>query len=618
MVVELPQKTDSSGKCTCSSAQRTGQAAVSMEDLRDASIVHFSDALRRKFHSIAPEARVGATVGEVLQFAAHSRKLRSATSGLWSMLGWLVRGPEADQATEMAVQDMDDDSLPQRPRNIAQVPEDDPLLIGNEGLGHVELAAVRRTKHSCIFALCAHALPGVLEDEWQAWAKATRRRSHQTSRGEGAQLAIVHVAEVSTLHQAACCGIPSLLPPPVPLEQYFSRFVESSRSLGPPPSLPPLLRRDAEPCTIDSPLSWMSMLVSRHGLVEMAYPLRHATLSSTDGESGADLDPTLEGTPPVALASLLGESVFSRIHPEDVARVVKALRLAWDARPDVYHFSRLRREWQRRRLSSAGERAVSSAPNTPPMRPHRSATMHTGGARPVLGDRQVHHREGIEVANGMVELNVQVQISGTSSDIDWDDLDSTAEHARFAKMRLTRWPLILKPPKPSAYRDGESEEPQDGFVLIGLQPLPEPSRSRTATAVEPHGTCHDQKKHSISSIASTSTLVGLGVAPQQTGSLDALSLDRLCRSTSSLSCQELTARSSIDSHDELPATDMQRTPTPVARPIVGLTANVVQTATAMSPHQQHLAMRRRSNIVVGSLQSVANMQSFGTPREFAD
>ncbi|KAJ1944049.1 hypothetical protein FBU59_002712, partial [Linderina macrospora] len=503
-----------------------------MEDLRDASIVHFSDALRRKFHSIAPDARIGGTVGEILQFAALSnQKLRSGTLGLWNMLGWLVGNTDLER-TPVKVPRMADDELPRRACGIAQVPEDDPLLIGNEGLGHVELAAVRRSKHSCIFALCAHALPEALEDEWLAWARTTRRRSQQAARGSAdrMQLAIVHVAEVSTLHQAACCGIQSLLPPAVPLEQYFSRFLESSRSLGPPPSLPPLLKREPEPCTIDSPLTWLSMLVSRHGLVEMAYPLRHATLASADGECGSELDPMLEATPPVALASLLGESVFSRIHPEDVSRVVKALRLAWDARPDVYHFSRLRREWQRRRLSSAGERAVSSAPNTPPMRPHRSATMHTNSnaARPLFGDRQVFHREGIEVANGMVELNVQIQITGTTADIEWDDLDSTAEHARFAKMCLSRWPLILKPPKASAYRDsaGESEEPQDGFVLIGLQPLPEPSRTRTASTVEPQSAHYDQKKHSISSIASTSTLVGLGVNSQQPNGLDSLSLDR--------------------------------------------------------------------------------------------
>ncbi|KAJ2754215.1 hypothetical protein IWQ56_006529, partial [Coemansia nantahalensis] len=307
-------------------------------------------------------------------------------------------------------------------------------------------------------------------------------------------------------------------------------------------------------------------------------------------------------------------SIFSRIHPEDVVRVVKALRLAWDARPDVYHFSRLRREWQRRRLSTAARPAVS-APTTPPLRPQRSATVAASAASACdrLGvGRQVHHQDGIEVANGVVELNIQIQVSGAMPAIDWDDADATSEHTRFARMKLTRWPLIVKPPR-AADHASEPDEPQDGFVLAAVRPLPEPSRTRgRSPGPAAAGATASAGKRSISSVTSTSTLVGAhGVS-----ALDSAELVRLCRSTSSLSCQETTARPSIELAGAVPRPIDFAAPSPLARPVVGLSNNAVHTATAMSPH---LSTRRRSNIPVGSHPAEDGLaaRAFGTPQGFA-
>ncbi|KAJ2845687.1 hypothetical protein GGI22_006474, partial [Coemansia erecta] len=407
---------------------------------------------------------------------------------------------------------------------------------------------------------------------------------------------------------------------------------------------------DAGECDVDADIRWISLLVSRHGLVEMAYPLGRTPIVPAESN-----DPALETCPPVAFGSYLGESLFSRVHPEDVVRVVKALRIAWDARPDVYHFSRLRREWQRRRLNSTGDRAVSSAPSTPPLRPHRAATMTAAtisaasrGSRHIQHptNRHVYHQEGIEVSNGVVELNVQIQLTGSAS-VDWSDSDSMSEHTRFARMKLTRWPLILRPPRAnSGYRAGgynqqqqpEPEEPQDGFVLVGLRPLPEPSRTRSRSTADAYDMLPDLKKLSISSATSVSTLVGFGVGGIHgaTPSHGSAELVRLCRSSSSLSCQETMARPSIEFSDTVVRSGSQRSPPnsngsngsssgrgsggggggsggnmrggvdagwpssiaiPIARPIVGLSNNAVQTATGISPH---LTMRRRSNITVGS------------------
>ncbi|KAJ2760817.1 hypothetical protein H4S06_001535 [Coemansia sp. BCRC 34490] len=655
------------------------QPALTAERLSGSRIVHLSEALRRKMASVTSTKALGSTVGEVLRVSARDRhaaggspaRVRSASAGLWGMLGWLVGAqdrPHQSQTQQQLRGDCSGDSSsaswPRRRQGRALAPDDDPHFVGNEGLGAVQLASVRSAAkhHGCVFALCAHALSADMQGEWLAWRRASARGSHAAgdpSVASGTQLAVVHVAEVSTLHRAACNGIDALMPPPLPLplDQYFGLMADTSRAalLGPPPVLPPLLmqRPDAGECDVDADIRWISLLVSRHGLVEMAYPLaRTPVVPAADADSN---DPALEPCPPVALGSYLGESVFSRIHPEDVVRVVKALRLAWDARPDVYHFSRLRREWQRRRLIAADDfhhRAVASAPSTPPLRPHRAATVSAaasisaalpGSPRNGLhqNSRCVYHQDGIEVSNGVVELTVQIQLTGAAA-VDWSDPDCVAEHARFARMKLTRWPLILKSPRTASvgHRGGSSynqiyppeelppEDPQDGFVLIGLRPLPEPARTRSRSTADAYDLASDMKKLSISSATSAATLVAAshGVMASSSSSLGSAELVRLCRSSSSLSCHETTARPSIEFLDSAAAAvpvrpgtprplppnssgsgnshhcrggDNAAVAVPLPRPIVGLSNNAVQTATGMSPH---LSMRRRSNITVGSQQ----------------
>ncbi|KAJ2892425.1 hypothetical protein IWW38_003227, partial [Coemansia aciculifera] len=272
----------------------------------------------------------------------------------------------------------------------------------------------------------------------------------------GGRLAVVHVAEVSTLHRVACVGMASVVPPALALEQHFAALV-AGKALGPAPQLPALVRGDDDvDCSVDGTVRSMALLVSRHGLVEMAYPLRATRLVSSDEDDVV-----------VALGSLLGESLFSRIHPEDVGRVVKALRLAWDARPDAYHFARLRRLWQQKKAC----------------------------AQP-LDSRQVLRMDGVEVANGVAALTLQLQVSET---VDWSCAESMAQNARFARMQLTRWPLVLRPPRSSSSSSSSDAdaEPHDGFVLASIQLLAEPARARYSL---------DAKKRSISSVASSAAL----------------------------------------------------------------------------------------------------------------
>ncbi|KAJ2701844.1 hypothetical protein FB645_004517 [Coemansia sp. IMI 203386] len=520
--------------------------SISAQALAAAHVVHLSDALRRKMHSVAPDTRNDGCVGDMLAFAAAERgRSRAASLGLWGVLGWLVGAAAAAHDDVPAdASSLSSTSLRRRPHRrqpVARRAEDDPLLVGNEGLGAVEVASVRTVdgaataQGGCVFALCAHAMSAETQARWLAW-HALRYPGRARATDTALRLAVVHVAEVSTLHRVARLGIDALVPPPLPmLEQSFAQLADSGRVVGPPPAMPPLAPPVPRPVTpaLAPGVRWLALLVSRHGLVEMAHPLARTPLVVDDDDNRAGAC--------VALGAWLGESLFGRIHPEDVVRVVRALRLAWDARPDAYHFARLRRLWQQKR---------------------RTGKCDGAAAAPAL--RQVLRHDGIEAANGVVELNVQLRLSG-SPDLDWTDADAAAAHTRFARMKLTRWPLVLKPARSSA-------EPHDGFVLVGMQPLPEPSGARRSHTAPPMSLAHaDPKKRSISSVASAATLVGLGTADPV----------RLGRSASSLSCVGSTARPSV--------------------------------AVAIPP--PHLAARRRSNIAVGSLGADADGLAYGTPRE---
>ncbi|KAJ1999479.1 hypothetical protein GGI04_004555 [Coemansia thaxteri] len=510
MVVALAEGGGGGGTRRGSSAalglRQTGEArvehvaeALTAQQLAQARVVHVSDALRRKFHSLAVGAVVGQAVGDVLRLGGAGADAATRSSGLWGVLGWLVGGGSVDPepARGGAV-----GRRPWRRRSVARSPSDDPQLVGNEGLGGVEVARVRGARAECVFAMCAHTLAPATQAEWLTW--------HGTRSAEG-PLAVVHVAEATTLHRVACGGLRAVVPAPGTDSAARTDYADPAAAHGPGER-------------------GMALLVSRHGLVEMAHPLRHTVLT---------------GGARVALGAVLGESLFSRVHPDDVARVVKALRLAWDARPDVYYAARLRR------------RAAS------------------GSAPPA---RQVLRADAIEVANGVASLTVQLQISGAPGTVDWACAASTAALTCFAAMNLTRWPLVLRPPR-------DADEPRDGFVLAALEPLPEPTRREPPpprAATEPPAST----KLSISSVASAATLA-----------LDAAELRHLCRSASSMSCTDdgdATARPSLDAVPSRAAA----VPIPLAEP--------------------RASTRRRSSIAPASLRRDAEIAAaFGTPRELA-
>lgn len=584
MIVELPQ--------ISASNQDNIYVPVSAQRLSKARVISMSGALSRRMRNITKQLDYSnklcnLAVGDMFRFTEKHRSneymeqsgyafkggrrdhsLSTTTSGLWGVLDWLV-GSNQESADEQNTITPHTNQLRclQFRNSPALVSSDDPHFIGNEGLGVVEIATAvaampGNSRHGGgnMFALCAHILhPRVA---------STTSNSFESTDGTGLQRAVVHITDVSTLHRVSCLGLDHVVGP------YYMK---------PPPS------------HAGDHLRWMAILISRHGLVEMAYPLRSTPVGNSD-------DNGKEGCLAVSLASLLGESIFSRLHPEDVIRVIKGLRLAWDARPT-------------RSYGSSASR------------------------------RQVHQQIGIAVSNGIVELTIQMQIygikgtsAGSGRTIDWDDPDSMEALACFARMQLARWPPVTY----SSSRHPNSAELQDGYVMAALQPLPEPKRRRgqfgSLTSFS-HGRFGNRRRVSFGgnnmayasdseadikkqSISSVSTLVspttGVAVAGQPSSSD---SSNRLCRSASSLSCQdEATVRTSIEcvmTGDSSPALPPRRSHNgiaiiPTTRPIVGLSASAVATATGMSPH---IAMRRRPSIPVGSLPRNDSARMFATPRE---
>ncbi|KAJ1810429.1 hypothetical protein LPJ75_004218, partial [Coemansia sp. RSA 2598] len=263
MVVGLAASDDNDA---CATAE-----SISAHTLAAAHIVHLSDALRRKMYSVAPDTRADRCVGDMLSFAAPPAGRARAMStglgmgmGLWGVLGWLVgsathgahspdhghdhehgHGREQSQDHDHTHNHSNSNSINHaRPRlyrrqPVAQRAEDDPLLVGNEGLGSVEIATVRASEHSaaaarggCVFALCAHAMSPETQARWLAWhaRKYAGRTRAADSAPAGLRLAVVHVAEVSTLHRVARLGVDALVPPPLPmLEQSFAQMADSGR-----------------------------------------------------------------------------------------------------------------------------------------------------------------------------------------------------------------------------------------------------------------------------------------------------------------------------------------------------------------------------------------------------
>ncbi|KAJ2393982.1 hypothetical protein GGI23_004867, partial [Coemansia sp. RSA 2559] len=173
------------------------QPPITAQRLKASKIIHLSDTLRRKLSSTTPVSALGSSVGDILQFSSRDRgntshlpaRVRPTSSGLWNMLGWLVGGhPQAhehmrDSCSTASAEfpgipaDSSRARWPRRRLEHALAPEDDPLFVGNEGLGAVELASVRAGKHGGVFALCAHALSTEMQGEWLAWHAAPKQRA---------------------------------------------------------------------------------------------------------------------------------------------------------------------------------------------------------------------------------------------------------------------------------------------------------------------------------------------------------------------------------------------------------------------------------------------------------
>ncbi|PVV03682.1 hypothetical protein BB560_001831 [Smittium megazygosporum] len=325
-----------------------------------------------------------------------------------------------------------------------------------------------------IVALCAHPFTSHDSTNWWDWfINNNRNRPAAYSQPDplNAGLFSIHVAEVTILHRVSCVGLHCLLPSSISsiwLSPNQSRKLYTTYEFN---------RSDwnlsVNQYELNSQKNFIGFLISRHGIIEMAYPL-------SPSEVHVDDTPNPKSIPNIiALSGMLGESIFSYIHPEDTVRLVNALQIAWDEKLDVYHY-------------------YDRMYNHPDSISDIEQQINTRKRNEIMW-----RKDGIRVHNSIVELFVQLRIIPTESvrdggvdehmwrPFDWNDPKNLEVHSKFVKMQLCKWPAVVTPPKSrfhnfSRFFDdpnqntlnklgthNESHVEDNGFILISVKLLEE-------------------------------------------------------------------------------------------------------------------------------------------------
>ncbi|PVU95352.1 hypothetical protein BB561_001899 [Smittium simulii] len=383
-----------------------------------------------------------------------------------------------------------------------------------------------------IISICAHPLSGKATYDWWNWHSSNSYPplpNLQSSELNDLGLFAIHVAEVTILHRVSCIGLHKMLPSPInsiwqmpyQTRRHYSVY-EQNRSEW---------NLSVPRYELNSQKSFMSFLVSRHSIIEMAYPLVPSDLCSDD----EDYNFSSKLNDVVALGATLGEPLLSYVHPEDTVRLLKALKIAWDEKLDVYYY--YERLYNQRDSVEAIEK-------------------HINGRK----KQDIEWRkDGIRVHNSVVELTVQWRMISYEKAVDggvdehlwrpfdWSDSELLDKHCRFVKIQLCRWPAILTPPKSQfhhfsrffddRYQDTsnklgahneQSQQDDSGFILLSIKPITERGvvASPTSTSTEPHSKKNSESTPIIE-ISSPSKFLEI--------SSFANSISRLERSLSSLS-----------------------------------------------------------------------------------
>ncbi|PWA00088.1 hypothetical protein BB558_003941 [Smittium angustum] len=525
---------------------------LNLKSLIEAKVEHLSDGLERKLsHLNKNNSLIGKNVGSFIKF---EKPKLDPNNNSWSVWNWLGSPKDPEPKCKNSQIDHNHQLCPACCAFSIQEGE----LAGLVRLGQITDSQGKQM----VIVLCAHGFSNKTAQEWWNWKKRkleskkaknnfhTRSNNSSTSslkihsnrdKSHEYGLCVVHVAEVTILHRVSCLGLEKILP--VPISSVWGSTNETRRTY----SFSEHSQSDwnlsaINKCDLNTQKQWMSFLVSRHSIIEMAHPL-----SPSEVCINHDSDPSSMTSEIVGLSGMLGEPLLSYIHPEDSHRVIKALEIAWDVRPDIYHY--YENIYYKQGQSKIIEKVISERKNK----------------------EKEWRKDGIEVHNAIVELTIQWRVIPPGKVLDssvdeaswrpfgWDDPNQLEKNCRFVKMKLCRWPAIITPPKPNFHRFSrfyddpyqetanrlgahtDSHADENGFVLVALKFIAERAYTEYLDQNLSKSTKINDQINSIPVSGSSSAHSGLYEDDRL-----AFDLDRLERSLSSLSLANARLEQSAD------------------------------------------------------------------------
>ncbi|OMJ19024.1 hypothetical protein AYI70_g4991 [Smittium culicis] len=427
---------------------------LSISLLESSKIEHVSDSLKNKLSTVLDKNKlVGKSIGDIATFENLNYNNKP---NIWQLFN-KVFSPSTSASNPYK-------------NSISSENKQTSISAQYGSSGTVRLAQINSNHPEKMFVLmCAHILPVVDAKKWWSWNYKTNSKTNNISSPEldtnEISLCIVHVTEVTALHKISCLGLNSLLPPPIrsiwkpSISSSNNNYSSTSNRLSNWPT-------SASTYSLNSKKKFISLLISRHAIIEMAFPLSPSKVYFDQANSFKN-----DSFEVLSLSNVLGESLFSNVHPEDCPRLLKALSITWDAKPDFYYYHE--NTYNKQYRQKVYDKSVQNKLEL---------------------DRE-YREDGIIVENALVELTVQWCFKSLFPNkqndtdenwrhFDWNDPQSLENSCRFVKVRLCRWPIPKNTQNPNfgsrpqsrlnSGNNSESNHPKNdnGFILLDLS-IPE-------------------------------------------------------------------------------------------------------------------------------------------------
>ncbi|OLY85430.1 hypothetical protein AYI68_g381 [Smittium mucronatum] len=421
----------------------------SIKTLKKSKVQYVSDNLINKLGFMPDKKKlVGKTIGS---FTTFENDQSSVKNSVWGIINKVLFN--SNNGNHVA-----------SPKTEINLPSSS---VRNEKSGRVRLIQINNGQtDKTFFYFCAHILSVQNAKKWWSWNysknSSLKNPISPDFLNSNISLCVVHMSEITALHKISCLGLTNLLPAPI-------ESIWRPSSGIPNPSLSNSISASWQLSNpnynLNSKKKFLSLLVSRHSIIEMAFPLSPSKVYFCSSPSSMSNSYEV-----LSLNNILGESLFSNVHPEDCPRLVKALSIAWDAKPDFYYYHE--NNYNKQYRQKIYDKTVQTR----------------------LELDCEYRKYGITLNNSVVELTVQWcfkslmdhNIRNTDQswrEFDWDDPESLENSCRFVKVRLCRWPLPRSSPKINRHswshssnetaNNGSpgSSHKSNGFILLDLSIL---------------------------------------------------------------------------------------------------------------------------------------------------